>query len=337
MKNLLFKPTISLVLSLSIFLVGCLKDKGFQNYQYGINDPDTQPPGVGFPLSSSAKYTVGLDAGTPTLQQVKNVFFINILGPTPPKADVTVKVKLNDALRTAYNTANGTSIVAFPASLYNIPTLDVVIPAGSMNGTVPINVPTTVPMDPSSSYGLGLTIESVSGGYTIAENMKNLFLEFTLKNKYDGNYKLEINQQGWAAYGITSDNNFYTWPSNSDGTSLFLITGGPTSVRMFDDWGFGDFIQVGIAGNPAASYTGFGATAPRFTFNTATDELVNVSNDAPDDGRGRRFRTDPTVTPPAGNYYDPVAKKIYATYIFSQNGRPDMRIRAILTYRGPRP
>ncbi|MBL7748997.1 MAG: hypothetical protein JNM19_16275, partial [Chitinophagaceae bacterium] len=40
---------------------GCLKDKGFDNYEYGINDPDTQPPGVGFPKAANKKNTVGLD------------------------------------------------------------------------------------------------------------------------------------------------------------------------------------------------------------------------------------------------------------------------------------
>lgn len=336
MKNI--KISSYLVLAFLAFsITGCLKDKGFDNYQYGINDPDTQPPGVGFPLSKpGGKYTVGLNAGTPTLQVVNDVVFVNILGGNA-KSDVKVTLRVNDALRTAYNTANGTAISAFPTSFYNLPSLEVTIPAGSQNGMIPVNIPTTVPMDPSTSYGLGLTIASVSGGYTVAENMKNLLLEFTLKNRYDGNYRGQINQNGWAAYNITSDNNYYTWPSNSDGTSLFLITGGPNSVRLFDDWGFGDFIQIATSGNPASGYTGFGATAPRFIFDLATNALINVVNDAPDDGRGRRFRVNPNISAPAGNYYDPVTRNIYASYILSQNGRPDNFINMIFTYRGPRP
>lgn len=278
--------------SLGLLLTGCLKDKGFDNQEYGINDPDTQPPGVGFPLAAAkTKYTVALDAGVPTLQAVNGVLYVNLLGGKPASSDIHVTVVLNDALRVKYNTDNGTNIIVLPSAFYNIPTLTVTIPAGSLNGQVPINIPTTVPLDPSSSYGLGLSITAVDGGYTIAENMKNLFLEFTLKNKYDGNYQLRIKTVGWNAYGI-SDNLPGTWPSNADGTSIFLITGGPNSVRMFDEWGFGDFIQVAFT-TANASATGFGATAPRFTFNTATDALVNVSNDAPDDGRGRAFRLNP--------------------------------------------
>ncbi len=325
-----------LLVTLAVAFTGCLKDKGFENGTYGINDPDTQPPGVGFPLAVTAKYTVGLDAGVATPQLVNNVVFIKLETGKPATEDVTVTLVFNDALRTKYNTDNGTNILLFPASFYSIP-LTVLIPKGATGGQVAITINSTVPLDPSSSYGVGLTIASVTGGYTIAANLKNLFIEFTLKNKYDGNYKLDLQHSGWAAYGITDDNVFRTWPSNSDGTSIFMITGGPNSVRFFDDWGFGTFIQVCFTGVGGGGQSGFGATAPRFTFNTATDQLLDVSNDEPNDGRNRAFRINPAVVPPAGNYFDPVARKIYASYIMSQNGRPDQFINAVLTYRSPRP
>lgn len=313
-------------------MTGCLKDKGFDTNKYGINDPDTQPVGVAFPLATKTKNTVALNAGTPTNQEVNEIFYINLESGKPAPADIHVVVTLNDGLRTAYNTANGTSIVALPAAYYSISSLNVTIPAGKTGVNVPINFPTTVPLDPSSSYGLGLTISSVDGNYRIASNMKNLFLEFTLKNKYDGNYVLRIKTVGWAAYSI-SDNLPGTWPSNGDGTSIGMITGGPNSSRLYDYWGFDDFIQPAFGTNNATA-TGFGATAPRFTFNTATDALVNVSNDAPDDGRGRAFRLNTAIT---DSRYDPATKKIYAAYIMSQNGRPDQFIYDTLTYRGPRP
>ncbi|MBL0334798.1 MAG: hypothetical protein IPP73_05640 [Chitinophagaceae bacterium] len=65
--------------------------------------------------------------------------------------------------------------------------------------------------------------------------------------------------------------------------------------------------------------------------------LVNVSNDIPDDGRGRAFRLNTAFTSPTDSRYDPATKKIYAAYIMSQNGRPDQFIYDTLTYRGPRP
>ena len=333
MRKLLL--TTSLFATMTLLFTSCLKDKGFDNGTYGINDPDTQPPGVGFPLAAQAKNTIGLDAGVATNQAINNIVFVNLETGTPAKSDVTVTLVLNDALRTAYNTANGTNILLFPAAQYNV-ALTVTIPAGSTGGQVPVNIPTTVPLDPSNSYGLGLTISSVTGGYTIAANLKNLFLEFTLKNKYDGNYRLQQNTKGWAAFGIADDNNFYNWGVNGDGTSILMITGGPNSLRLYDAWGFGTFIQPAFT-TGGGSATGFGATAPRLTFNTATNQLIDVSNDTPDDGRNRRFRINPAVVPPAGNFWDPATKNILASYIMSQNGRPDQFITAIFTYRGPRP
>lgn len=334
MKRLLL--TTSLFATLTVLFTSCLKDKGFDNGTYGINDPDTQPPGVGFPLAAQAKNTVGLDAGVATNQAINNVVFVNLETGTPAKSDVTVTLVLNDALRTAYNAATGSSILAFPAAQYNV-SLTVVIPAGATGGQVPVNIPTTVPLDPSNSYGVGLTISSVTGGYVIAENLKNLFLEFTLKNKYDGQYGLEINTQGWGAFGITDDALFYTWGTPTE--SIELITGGPNAVRFFDVWGFGDFIQVCRTGVGGGGASGFGATAPRYIFNTATNELTSVINDSPPDARNRAFRINPAVGPgsiPAGNFWNPANKKILASYIMSQVGRPDQFINCILTYRGPR-
>lgn len=335
MKKILSSSLI--LATLAVAFTGCLKDKGFDNHTYGINDPDTQPPGVGFPLASNAKNTVGLDAGVATNQAINNIVFVNLEAGSPAKSDVHVTLVLNDAIRVAYNTANSTNILAMPPAFFNV-SLNVLIPAGATSGQVPFNIPSTVPMDPSNSYGVGFTITSVDGGYRIASNLKNLFMEFTLKNKYDGNYKMDINLKGWAAYGIADDNVFYTWPSNADGTSIFMITGGPNSVRMYNTIPpFVDFFQPGVTAG-GASFTVFGDTAPRFVFNTATNQLVSVINDiTPFPPRNRTFTINPAVVPPAGNYWDPGTRKIYASYIFSQSGRPDQFVTEILTYRGPRP
>ena len=338
MKKILSSSLI--LATLAVAFTGCLKDKGFDNHTYGINDADTQPPGVGFPLGASAKYTIGLDAGVATNQSINNVVWVNLEGGSPAKSDVHVTLVLNDALRVAYNTANGTNILQMPAAFYNM-SLNLVIPAGATGGMVPINIPSTVPLDPSNSYGLGITISTVDGGYRIASNLKNLFLEFTLKNKYDGTYALKIATQGWGAYGITDEPTFYDWGPPGTAT-IFLITGGPNQVRFFDDWGFGDFIQVCKTGVGGGGSSGFGATAPRYHFNLATNQLVNVTNDIPDDGRGRKFDIDPRYTPgnpiPAfnGNFWNPANKQVLADYILHQNGRPDCFIQCILTYKGPR-
>jgi hypothetical protein len=284
-------------------------------------------------LGPKSKNTVGLDAGVGTNQAINEIVWVNLLTGVPAKSDVHITMVVNDALRTAYNTANSANILS--AAGFYTTTLTLTIPAGSTGAGVTINIPTTIPMDPSNSYGLGLTITSVDGGYTIAQNMKNLFIEFTLKNRYDGVYKMDIKTQGWSAYGITDENVFYPWGTSTN--SILMITGGPNAVRIYDDFLFHDFIQSCHTGVGGGGNSGFGATAPRYTFNLATNQLIDVSNDIPDDGRNRRFRINTTVNPPAGNFWDPGTKKILASYIMSQTGRPDQFIDCIYTYRGPRP
>src|SRR5687767_7999048 len=151
----------ALFAAMGFTFTGCLKDEGFENHEYGINDPDSAPAGVGFPLATKAKNVVGLDAGVATLQSVNGLLFVNLLAGKPAAQDVHVTITLNNALVTAYNAANGTNIQIMSPTLYNIPTLNVTIPAGQTFAQVPINIPSTVPLDPSNSYGLGFTITAV--------------------------------------------------------------------------------------------------------------------------------------------------------------------------------
>lgn len=188
MKNRLL--TASLFLALGVSFTSCLKDKGFEDQQYGINDPDTQPPGVGFPLSAKANNlnTVGVNVAT-TAQAVDGVVYVNLLGGRTATSDITVTLTLNDALRTAYNALPGTDdILPLPSNLYNMSTT-VVIPAGSRNAEIPINVLNTSGLDPNDTYGIGITIASADGGYVVAENFKNLLVQFTIKNQYHGEYE----------------------------------------------------------------------------------------------------------------------------------------------------
>src|SRR5882724_9708803 len=89
----------------ALLLTGCLKDKGFEDHKYGINDPDTQPVGVGFPLAAKAKNTIGLDVSA-TTQVVNDIVFVNLESGKPAPSDIQVTLVLNSALVTAYNTAN---------------------------------------------------------------------------------------------------------------------------------------------------------------------------------------------------------------------------------------
>ena len=186
MKRILL--TGSLFAAFAVMFTSCLKDKGFDNGLYGINDPDTQPPGVGFPFSAKAnnKNQVGVNVAT-SVQAINGVVYVNLLTGQPAQQDVHVTIAVNDALRTAYNAANNPDLLPLTAAQYSLGTT-ITIPAGQRSAQIPVNITNSSLLDPNSQYGLGITITGVDGGYTIADNLKNLLLEISVKNQYHGDY-----------------------------------------------------------------------------------------------------------------------------------------------------
>lgn len=177
-----------LLAAIALTGTGCLKDKGYDNQQYGINDADASPAGVGFTLGVKFFNNTGLTLSDQPQLIDSAVVTISLLSGKPAATDVVVKVQVDPALLADYNTANGTSIIQLDPALYSISTVDVVIPAGKTKGIININVPNTTTLDPNETYGLGFRIVSVDGGYIIASNEKTVLLSIAIKNIYDGNY-----------------------------------------------------------------------------------------------------------------------------------------------------
>jgi hypothetical protein len=231
---------------------------------------------------------------------------------------LTVKLQSNPALIDAYNTANGTAFIELPASSYTL--LDdinnLTFQPGEAIKEVRISVDQSQ-LDLSQAYALGFSVVD-PGSAVINPGAVDVVYNVGVKNKYDGSYSADITLTGWSAYGI-ADGVTYTWP-----VPIGLITSGAASVTESEGYqpGFND------AGDPIV----FGATYPEYTFDPATDEMINVDNLAPDDGRGRDFHLDPAQT----SYFDPATNNVYAHYIMVQNGRPDQHIDIVFTYLGPR-
>ena len=231
---------------------------------------------------------------------------------------LTVKLQSNPLLIDAYNTANGTSFVELPAASYTL--LDdinnLTFQPGEAIKEVKISVDQTQ-LDLSQAYALGFTVTD-PGGAVINPGAVDVVYNVGVKNKYDGSYSADITLTGWGAYGI-ADGVTYTWP-----IPIGLITSGAASVTESEGY------QPGFtaAGDP----TVFGATYPQYTFDPATDQMIDVTNLAPDDGRGRAFHLDPAQA----SYFDPATHNVYAHYIMVQNGRPNQHIDIVFTYLGPR-
>lgn len=231
---------------------------------------------------------------------------------------LTVKLQSNPALIDAYNTANGTSFIELPAAAYTLLSdiNNITFQPGEAIAEVRIIVDQTQ-LDLSQAYALAFSVTD-PGSAVINPDAVDIVYQVGVKNKYDGSYNADITLSGWGAYGI-ADGVTYTWP-----VPIGLITSGAASVTE------SEVLQPGFtaAGDP----TVFGATNPQYTFDPATDQMIEVINLAPDDGRGRGFHLDAAQS----SYYDPATKNVYAHYIMVQNGRPDQHIDIVFTYKGPR-
>ena len=321
--------SLSAILISAAIFTGCLKDNGFENQEYGIKNPSGGSLGISFPESPEKDFAIDAlnTAQTVTLCN------LNLEADQPAPTDVHVNLVMNPTLISTYNSANGTSLVTLPTSRYTM-NMKITIPKGGRLGDVQISVPNASLIDPTLSYAMGLSIASVDeAGYTIASNLKNILLLISVKNKYDGTYVLKSKLLDWennTPFNIS--NQPFTWPgSTASYGSILMITAGPSSVKMFDDWGFGTYIHPIRTTTP--SWSGFGSTEPKFTFDVTTNALTAATNDFVNPSNGRAFKVNTAVTT---SRWDPVTKNIYAAIIMTQPGRSDLQIFDTLVYVGPR-
>jgi hypothetical protein len=318
MKKSFFK--ILSVAAVAVTLTSCLKDKKVEDKVYGTNGIEeikiVEIPG---PLNDAT--VINLEFAT--VDTTFALVTLNLATDQVASEDVVVNLTQVPSLVADYNNVHGTTYTAMPTSLYSLDPLKVTIKKGSRFGYLKVK---GKPSDfATGTYAWGFSIANIeTGGYTISGNFRNTVVIVGVKNKYDAVYSLKGKNVGWTAYGISDA--AYTWPGD-----VFLITSGVNSVDLFDDWGFGTYIQPAIT--PTA-YTGFGQTKPRFIFNTTTNAMTNCINGQATTN-GRTFEMNPAYTT---SRYDPVAKVVYAAVLLKQSNpaRPDLQVFDTLTYVRPR-
>jgi hypothetical protein len=334
MKKYLIKSTLTIAGFIALgVMTGCLKDKDYDN---GLTQSTHNSGGdqkiIEIKLTAGDNSNVLLTSFDASNRDTIIDFIpVNLASALPAQEDIKVTLVQNNTLVSNYNTANGTSYLVPPSSMFTLVNgLTVTIPKGSHTGFLQIKLK---PSDfVGSDWALGFAIAGIDKpGYLISGNLNTGIVAFGIKNKYDGDYSLRIKTVGWNAFGI-ADGVTATWPSN-----IGLITAGANSVS-FLDYLRGDDLEpafTGTTGVPGTlgAPTAFGATTPLFIFDPVTDKLVDVQNTTPDDGRGRFLHLNAAITT---SRYDPATKTIYAAYIMTQNGRPDQQIYDTLHYVGPR-
>jgi hypothetical protein len=315
MKRLPILATLgALVLILG---TSCLKDKGFDNGQYGLNITDIKA--VAFPTAANSPLGFGLEVSASN-QLVSGLVQITLETSGSAEGDVVINLTNTTGTTTAgdiktYNDASGESVQILPTSLYTIPA-SVTIAAGQKNVIVPINVSNTTSLNPNLSYGIGITISAATNGYQVAQNQKNVIVKFSVKNRYDGRYRL----QGY------HNRVPFTFPYD---TEIHLETTGPASVIFYwpDVSSVGHPIGVG-AGNNLSWY---GSTvAPEIVFDPATNLVTLVRGTNP---------AGPPITMFTGagsriSKFNPADRSI--TVDWNYNGNPLRAFFDDMTYLGPR-
>jgi hypothetical protein len=303
MKKLIFSLfTTSLLLALT----GCLKDDDFGT-KYGIEIKEVKA--VAFPQAAKSPVIVGITGQAAPLTVAGP--FVTLEGSTPATADVHIKLQVNQAAVT------DAGLVPLPAGSFSLSKTDLVIRAGeSFIKDLQITVQNSNTLDPTKKYGIGITIVSVDQDYKIAANQSTVVIGFTIKNKYDGVYRL----RGY------HNRTPYTFPYD---TEIHLVTNGPNEVYFY--WPEVKSIghPIGVGANNSLSWYG-DAIAPSIVFNPTTNLVTDVYNLTPG--------TVITMFTGAGSRvskYDPATKAITVDWNYANN--PLRAFFDDLTYIGPRP
>lgn len=208
MKNI-FKLSFFGV-AMTVAFSSCLKDKGFDNGDYGIQVIEKK--GVSLPQSIAGSVDYGLLSSDAPQLLASPIVALETIGAQ--SSDVTVQFALKPSL-----VAADPDLTLLPASAFTS-NLTATIKAGSLLDTLEISIPRASDLDPTLTYGLGLELVSASNGFQVASNMKEILIRITVKNIYDGEY--------------TSNGYFYhpSSPRAITNRPKTLATTGPNSVEV---------------------------------------------------------------------------------------------------------
>lgn len=265
------------------------------------------------PGSGGLNYNLANFQVTNTAQTVG---VIDIRRDVPNEAELnktmTVVVKEDPAVISAYNNANGTALFALPSNAYTVDASNprsngeyaVTFAPGEFSKQLKINLTNAQGMDLSKQYALGLTLSvAVAGadGRVSFEN-RSTVVELGPLNKWDGVYAM-------SGYVLRAGDPVLTGTFGP--VEYKLLTIGSNSVAFNDLQVWGDGVS------------GVGIGIPELTIDPVTN-LVTVSSS----GGARNVTA-------AANYYDPATKTFHLDYTWGA-GVAARRATVTLTYLRPR-
>lgn len=190
MKKLIFnKYYFFLIIFVGTVLTSCLKDKGFDNEEYGAINANTEGGKyVSIEQSGLANFSRSSILVNPTLSTVLKVpVAIDLDWVNKTSEPVTVTIAIDNSLIGGYNSANSKSFIATTPDMVKLTETTLTIPAGSRTATTTLEINQNK-FDQSKSYLIPVVIASATGGFTTTANLNTKWFN-VIGNPLAGNYK----------------------------------------------------------------------------------------------------------------------------------------------------
>ncbi|MGV3530637.1 MAG: DUF1735 domain-containing protein [Flavisolibacter sp.] len=251
-----------LFMLVSFAFASCLKDKGYENGEYGsINSNVEGQEWVSIPLAGKATNALALESKSGN--QDVNLLKVAYDYKDPAAQDIVVTLAIDNSLVTDPN------LEKVPDGVASLPSTTVTIPAGQRVSDWLKMTINTGTLDPLKQYGIGIKITSVNkSGVQIPSNLGKIVFSISLKNKYDGVYKL-------TGYHNRTP---YDFPYE---TTMHMVTVGPNSVQFWWPEVSGPGHPIGVGPDPVNDISWYGAAiSPIVVFDPATNKVVDVYNES---------------------------------------------------------
>jgi hypothetical protein len=317
MRQIFINRLLFIVVAMfGLSLTSCLKDKGFEDGEYGMNgDPK---PFISLPFAKNRPNTLSLESKN-ALQTI-DLFSANLEYVNPAASPITVTVEVDNALVT--NMLPGVTVL--PAGVFTITSTDLVIPAGArLSNQLQLKINTGT-LDPTKAYGVGFKIKSVSNNTDVASNLKEVVYQIALKNKWDGVYHVTGPMVDVANAALTNWTPYWV---------AHLVTTGPNTCDIYD-MSYTGGVYHPIKSNGANSY--YGTFGMHITFDPATDKIIDMVSPYEPAANTRTARLDPS-----GVNQQQANKNILLKYFMYQPSvvasGPRTTFDELFTYQGPRP
>lgn len=235
----------------------------------------------------------------------------DVPGESALKATSKVVITEDPSIVADYNSAHGTSYIAFPTSAFTTDPSNpkvgtdytLTFGPGEFFRQLKITVPNATVLDPNKRYAFGFKIASVDNNGKISANENQLVVEVGLKNKWDGVYAVNGTMVDLTTSTLTG---YYplTWE---------LRTTGANTLAVYDK-SQGTQTHLILNNGGLSQYGSFGLN---ITIDPATNKITGIVNSyGQPSANGRSAALDPTGV----NAYDPATKTISIKYFMLQPG-----------------